>query len=95
MIQEQLRELEQRIDEVLYYVWDPIGVSEIPAAREEYSSYTRVILEYVLAEDLKKVAHQLNNIQVDSMGLLVTEEKNLVVAEQLLDFKSAVEEGLR
>ena len=31
MNQAQLRELESRIDEVLYYIWDPIGVSDVPA----------------------------------------------------------------
>ncbi len=31
----KLRELEKRIDEVLYYVWDPIEVSDEPCARAE------------------------------------------------------------
>ena len=56
MNKEKLRELERRIDEVLFYVWDPIGVSDTPAARGEYSSYTMTILKYVLEEDLKKIA---------------------------------------
>ncbi len=47
----KIKELYQRIDEVLYYVWDPIGVSDEPCARAEYSSYTRKILTYVLIED--------------------------------------------
>lgn len=32
-------ELQRRVDEVLFYVWDPIGVSDEPFARGEYESY--------------------------------------------------------
>lgn len=89
------RELEQRIDEVLYYVWDPIGVSDTPAARGEYSSYTMTILKYVIEEDLKKIASQLNKIESSSMGLTTNETKNLKIAALLVEFKYAVEEGLK
>ena len=95
MIKEKLRELERRIDEVLFYVWDPIGVSDTPAARGEYSSYTLTILKYVLDEDLKKIASQLGKIESSSMGLTINEIKNLEIAELLMDFKYAVEEGLK
>lgn len=95
MNKEKLIELERRIDEVLFYVWDPIGVSGMPAARGEYSSYTMTILKYVLDEDLKKIAWQLGKIETNSMGLMTNEIKNLEIAELLLDFKYAVEEGLK
>ncbi|MET3555842.1 hypothetical protein ABIC50_005787 [Burkholderia sp. 567] len=32
-------ELCRRVDEVLYYVWAPIGVAHSPAARDEYQGY--------------------------------------------------------
>ncbi len=32
-------ELYRRVDEVLYYVWAPIGVAHSPAARDEYQGY--------------------------------------------------------
>ena len=95
MNKNKVRELERRIDEVLYYVWDPIGVSDIPAARGEYSSYTMTILKYVLEEDLKKVANQLSKIQRDSMCMATDEVENLKIAEQLIDFKDAIEVGLK
>lgn len=41
------RELSRRVDEVLYYIWDPIGVSEEPFARAEYESYVPKVLELV------------------------------------------------
>lgn len=89
------QELERRIDEVLFYVWDPIGVSDTPAARGEYSSYTMTILECVLDEDIKKIAEQLGKIESTSMGLATNETKNLEIAELLLDFYCAVDKGLK
>jgi hypothetical protein len=95
MNKEKLRELERRVDEVLFYVWDPIGVSDTPAARGEYSSYTMTILKCVLEEDLKKIASQLSKIESSSMGLTTNKINNLKIAELLVDFKYAVEEGLK
>ena len=91
----KIKELNKRIDEVLYNVWDPIGVSDQPCARAEYSSYTMTILKYVLKEDLNQIANQLSKIETDSMGLTSDKDRNLKVAQILLDFKYAVEEGLK
>ncbi len=91
----KIKELNQRIDEVLYYKWDPIGVSDEPCARAEYSSYTMTILKYVLKEDLNQIVNQLSKIETDSMGLTTDSERNLIVAKRLLDYKHAVEEGLK
>ncbi len=63
----KIKELIQRIDEVLFYEWDPIGVSDEPWARAEYSSYAMTILKYVLNEDLNQIANQLSKIETDSM----------------------------
>jgi hypothetical protein len=91
----KIEELNQRIDEILYYEWDPIGVSDEPCARAEYSSYTMTILKYVLKEDLHQIANQLSKIETDSMGLTTNKERNLKIAQRLLDYKYAVEEGLK
>lgn len=92
---EKLKELNQRIDEVLYYLWDPIGVSDEPCARAEYSSYSMTILKYVLEDDLNQIAIQLSKIETDSMGLVSDKNRNLKIAQRLLDYKYAVEEGLK
>ena len=91
----KIKELNQRIDEVLFYVWDPIGVSNEPCARAEYSSYTMIMLKYVLKEDLDQIASELSKIETDSMGLTPDKDRNLKVAQRLLDYKYAVEEGLK
>ncbi len=90
----KLQELEQRIDEVLFYVWDPIGVSDYPAARGEYRSYIGTILKLVLTEDRTKLGLHLDKLQSGSMGLTPNPEKNIEIAEQLIDYKHAVEKGL-
>lgn len=92
---EKIKELNQRIDEVLYYEWDPIGVSDQPCAKAEYSSYTMALLEYVLKEDLNQIANQLSKIEIDSMGLTSNKEQNLIIAQRLLDYKYAIEKGLK
>lgn len=80
-----LIKLTQRVDEILYYTWDPIGVSDTPACRNEYSSYTATVVKCVLKEDLKSIAAQLNKLELTSMGLKPNEVKNLEVAKLLLD----------
>lgn len=87
---EKIKELNQRIDEVLYYGWDPIWVSNEPCARTEYSSFTMTILNYVLKEDLNQIANQLGKIETDSMGLKSDKDRNLKVAQRLLDYNYAV-----
>lgn len=91
----KLKELENRIDETLFYIWDPIGVSDEPCARSEYSSYTMTILKYTLTEDLIKITEILNKIESESMGLSPNKKHNEKVAERLVEFKIAVENELR
>ena len=93
--EQKLKELENRIDETLFYVWDPIGVSDEPCARSEYNSYTMTILKYTLTEDLKKITEVLNKIEFESMGLPPNKKHNKRVAERLVEFKNAIEEDLR
>jgi hypothetical protein len=71
---EKERELFLRIDEVLHYVWDPIGVSRVPPARDEYSSYVPQVFSLVMkGADAVSIANHLASIAQDSMGLSVTE----------------------
>src|SRR5688572_16746003 len=43
-------ELFRRIDEVLYYVWDPMDVRGIPAARDEYRAWAPEIYTLVTSD---------------------------------------------
>ena len=40
----QENELERRVDEVLFYIWDPLGFKGEPFARTEYRNYVEEVL---------------------------------------------------
>jgi len=79
-------ELYRRVDEVLYYVWDPIGVAYSPAARDEYLSYLpKVFAMLQEGMDASSVAAYLDSVATESMGLDANPEHSTRVAELLLD----------
>lgn len=88
-------ELRKRVDEVLFYVWDPIGVSDEPCAREEYTGYVPGVLKTLADNDTATpIADHLAAIVRTSMGLPPNSQRCKEVAELLLQHKSAVKQGL-
>ncbi len=86
-------ELYRRIDEVLHYVWDPIGVSDCPSARDEYDSYYPVAFSLLKSgADETAIAKHLTNIAVAIMGLRANEAHDLKVARLLLDWRDRITE---
>ncbi len=87
-------ELEKRVDEVLYYVWDPIGVSSEPFARGEYRSYVGSILNMVQTDKSEKlIAEHLCEIESQNMAMTPNKSKALETAKILKQHKSAIDEG--
>ena len=87
-------ELEKRVDEVLFYVWDPIGVSDEPYARAEYRGYVPGVLGHVKhGKTAEVIADYLCSIISDSMGLAPDKEGSLKVANLLIRHKEAIDEG--
>ncbi|GGY88030.1 hypothetical protein GCM10007388_21810 [Pseudoduganella plicata] len=81
----------RRVDEVLYYLWDPIGVSAVPSARDEYRSYVPQVV--TLLEDdasAERVASYLNGVVTRRMGLTGNIEATLRVVAVLLDWKAVL-----
>ena len=77
-------ELYQRTDEVMHFVWDPIGVAGIPQARDEYDAYLPRVFSMLLeqrAED--EIAAYLVDVEGRRMGLTPAPEKAARVAEVL------------
>jgi hypothetical protein len=86
-------ELGQRVDEVLHYVWDPIGVAIAPGARDEYSGYALRALGMLLeSTDARSLTAFLLEIESEGMGLMARPEHALHVAELLLDWKQTLHE---
>ena len=84
-------ELYRRTDEVLHYVWDPIGVAEAPTARDEYYSYLPQVFGLLKANaNTEKIADYLYKISTEQMGLNGNREHDLRIAEVLLDWKRVI-----
>ena len=75
-------------DEVLHFIWDPIGVAGEPYARDEYESYLpgifRMLVEGAAREEL---IHALLEIEAGSMGLHEGRRRAEVAVDALLRWR--------
>jgi hypothetical protein len=60
-------------DEALYYVWDPLGASGAPEARDEYSAYVPHVYELARWGKSDELVAYLTSILRDRMGLKADE----------------------
>ncbi|MEI7614315.1 MAG: hypothetical protein WCK63_15545 [Betaproteobacteria bacterium] len=80
-------ELLQRVDEVLHYIWDPIGVSGVPEARDEYRTYSPQVFSLLKnSASVEKVAQYLNSVATDRMGLQANPTNDRETAEVLVNW---------
>jgi len=72
----QSRENRARVREVLMRDWDPIGVSDVPEAADEYDRYVGEV--YVMLMDqrasVEAIADHLYRTSTEHMGLSSTEK---------------------
>jgi hypothetical protein len=80
----EARRIKQEIGRVLWDVWDPIGVHDIPAAAGEYSGYVNGVYELLVggASD-DEIANALYKIASITMGLGATKEAMCPTVEAL------------
>lgn len=84
-------ELYRRCDEVLHYLWDPIGVREVPQTRDEYNSYLPQVFGLVrdgAPED--EIASYLLKIETERMGLTADPKNARVTADTLTDWRDSI-----
>lgn len=63
-------ELYRRIDEVLHYLWDPIGIAGEPFARDEYYAYLPEIFSLAKKKNSEEeISESLDEIQTQRMGM--------------------------
>ncbi len=73
------KELCRRVDEVLFYIWDPIGVAECPSARGEYESYVSQIHELLQNHDgIEEISYLLEHIRTSHMGLQAKKKETIL-----------------
>jgi hypothetical protein len=81
-------ELYKRCDEVLHYIWDPIGVAGTPQARDEYCSYLPQVFASVRDNaDPKDIVAQLIAIEQERMGFLPNPEHARAVVKVLMEWR--------
>jgi hypothetical protein len=82
---QRAREIQESIRQVLLRDWDPIGVSDVPEAQDEYDSYVGGVYRLLASgasED--EVIEHLQWIESDRMGLTAADPEELrVVAMRL------------
>ena len=84
-------ELYRRIDEILFYKWDPIGVSDSAWARDEYQSYLPTVFKQAMDNSTAlEIATQLSEY-TEYIGMPATVEQELEVAELILAVKESLE----
>ena len=87
------KELYQRTDEVMHYVWNPIGIAGIPQARDEYDSYLPQVFSMLIErKDEGEIAAYLTGIADKRMGLTPAPDKASQVASMLTDWCETLRE---
>ena len=83
--------LYRQLDEVLHYMWDPIGVAGIAQARDEYYSYLPQVFQLVQGNKSKEeIAKYLVDIEENQMGLSPNKKAAFEIAEVLLNIRKAI-----
>jgi hypothetical protein len=84
-------ELYKRTDEVLHYIWDPIGVSDSPCARDEYWGYLpQVFAKLLKNEPSEKIVEYLLLIETENMGLSKNEKNAERTVEILEEYREKI-----
>lgn len=87
----QQMELYRATDEVLHYIWDPIGVSDAPNARDEYWGYLPQVFKMLIDQSSEdKIVDYLIKIEAERMGLNPNKETANRVVEILYEYKEKI-----
>ena len=69
--------------------WDPIGINDVPAAKDEYDGYVDRVLGLVeRGASVSALSERLLEIETAEMGLRGDRERTLRVAERLVALRS-------
>ena len=78
-----------RVDEIMHYIWDPIGVAGAPGARDEYDGYVPSVVQMLFkGADVEAITHYLRSVESGSMGLsphVESEKRTRRAAETLVE----------
>lgn len=81
-------DLYRRIDEVLFYKWDPIGISDTDWSRDEYQMYLPTVFKHALEDQTPEPLIQyLSWVVTERMGLDENLEHDKNIAELIFLLK--------
>tara|TARA_R100000789_G_scaffold27627_1_gene30652 strand:- start:230 stop:562 length:333 start_codon:yes stop_codon:yes gene_type:complete len=87
------KELFKRTDEVLHYLWDPIGVSDVPEARDEYHEYLPQIFMMIKGnKSEEEISSYMYKVQAEEIGIISNKNKISQVVKILIRWKEVIEE---
>ncbi|SDZ81427.1 hypothetical protein SAMN05192529_10288 [Arachidicoccus rhizosphaerae] len=76
--------LYKKIDDILWYDWDPIGINDI-APRDEYRSYVPEIFSLIKAKAGKQeIANRLHKFETENMAMSGSIENCLTIAKKII-----------
>jgi hypothetical protein len=74
--------------------WDPIGVSDVPEAQDEYDSYISKIYGMLIRHEPRhRLVEHLWLIETEYMGLFGNRQRTEATVDRLLSFHDGVEAG--
>jgi hypothetical protein len=83
----------QRVDEVLYYHWDPLGVAREPVSRQEYAAFVPEVFAALLDDaDESRLMELLLLLESEFLGLGPRPSQARRVAEMLVDWRALLEQ---
>jgi hypothetical protein len=83
--------LYRAVDEVLHYLWDPIGVAGMADARDEYQAYLPEVFRLLVqGSDEQAIAEYLGTIATARMGLPSRPERDLEAARTAIGWKQVL-----
>ena len=86
---DRLLALYHRIDEILWEEWDPIGVNDEPAARDEYHDYLPHVFQLAMSREKEdKLIEYLDRCATERMGLEKTHRESKRVARLIGEARS-------
>ena len=84
-------ELYKRVDEILFYKWDPIGISDGDWTRDEYQSYLpRVFTHALESNSPRPIAKYLGVVSTQRMGLPAAPERDMKIATMIIEIKEGL-----
>jgi hypothetical protein len=84
-------EFYKRIDEILFYKWDPIGISDSDWPRDEYHSYLPRVFNLALENiSPEPIAEYLSIITSENMGLSRAKSHDMAIAKLILEIKEGI-----